>query len=278
MAYDINSDVLGKSGANAAQLNSLLEGTGLAGLGNNFADAEGLTGINALFIIAHAALESAWGKSKIAKSKNNLFGIGAIDSAPGQAMAFDSFTECIGYYAGWLKSEYLTEGGTWFEGTTLHDIFIHYSSSHDVEAASVAGIMNELAAKLGGGQPAPGPKNSADSSEYTVVKGDSLSAIAEAHDVSLADLESANPQYSDNWDLIHTGDRITIPSSSNATSSAPAPSSNATSSVYTVIQGDNLWAIAKRYGITLGRLERANPQLGPDFGLIHPGNKINIPR
>jgi spore coat assembly protein SafA len=47
-------------------------------------------------------------------------------------------------------------------------------------------------------------------------------------------------------------------------------------STYTVISGDTMWGIAKKYGIELNELLTANPQIiNPAF--ILPGQTINIP-
>jgi beta-N-acetylglucosaminidase len=40
------------------------------------------SGLDPRYLLAHAALESGWGTSNIAKKKNNYFGIGAFDSSP----------------------------------------------------------------------------------------------------------------------------------------------------------------------------------------------------
>jgi len=45
---------------------------------------------------------------------------------------------------------------------------------------------------------------------------------------------------------------------------------------YTVKKGDTLWGIAKRYGVTLTALIRANPQI-KNPNLIYPGDEVNIP-
>lgn len=55
----------------------------LRGLGATFKDAERKYGVNALLSLGVAMNESAGGTSDIALSKNNLFGLKAIDSAPG---------------------------------------------------------------------------------------------------------------------------------------------------------------------------------------------------
>jgi hypothetical protein len=59
---------------------------------------------------------------------------------------------------------------------------------------------------------------------YTVGRGDSLAAIASAHQLTLSALETANaalgPAGGRSWDLIHPGDRVSIPDSQT---SAQAP-------------------------------------------------------
>ena len=43
-----------------------------------------------------------------------------------------------------------------------------------------------------------------------------------------------------------------------------------------VVQGDTLWAIGERYGVTLRELLAANPAIR-NPNLIHPGDKVVIP-
>ena len=46
--------------------------------------------------------------------------------------------------------------------------------------------------------------------------------------------------------------------------------------VYTVVQGDTLWGISRRYGVLLYDLVKANPQI-KNPNLIYPGDKVVIP-
>lgn len=57
----------------------------LIGAGEAFIDAQNKYGVNALIALGVAINESDWGRSSIAKAKNNIFGINAVDSNPGQA-------------------------------------------------------------------------------------------------------------------------------------------------------------------------------------------------
>ncbi|MGN0025375.1 MAG: glucosaminidase domain-containing protein, partial [Clostridium sp.] len=57
----------------------------LYNLGQAFKDAETQYGVNAVIALAVAINESNFGNSQIAQSKNNLFGLKAYDSAPGES-------------------------------------------------------------------------------------------------------------------------------------------------------------------------------------------------
>ena len=67
--------------------------------GSAFTDAEKF-GANAALMMGLAINESAWGMSSIAQSKNNIFGLNAVDSSPGtSASTFASVEACINDYA-----------------------------------------------------------------------------------------------------------------------------------------------------------------------------------
>ena len=68
----------------------------LAGLGVTFKEMEANYGINALYLMAHAIHESAWGTSRIAQLKNNLYGINATDTNTEEnADAYASFEDSV---------------------------------------------------------------------------------------------------------------------------------------------------------------------------------------
>lgn len=276
--YDINSNILTKSGLSAEQLASaeraIRPDNGYSGF-QMFVDAENKYGINALFILAHADIESAHATSFYAKTRNNLFGFNAVDSNPDEASSYPSQAASVDFYASFLKRYYLTPGAMYFNGDTAHGIFVKYSSSHDSEAQSVVGLMNLLASHVSsGGQPQPAtaanhvqPQSSA--SVYVVKSGDTLWAIASAYHLSLARLLQLNPQIA-NPNLIHPGDRINV--SGNQPAPAPTPSNT-----YTVVSGDNLSAIAAKFGTTWQQLYAWNKAViggNPDF--IKPGEVLRV--
>ncbi|WP_062199769.1 N-acetylmuramoyl-L-alanine amidase [Massilibacterium senegalense] len=83
----IFTDLRTKANVTADQLNSFIqyqasrfnETSAMLGMGSAILEASKLTGLNPLYIMAHAGHESAWGTSKLANGKYNFFGIGAVD-------------------------------------------------------------------------------------------------------------------------------------------------------------------------------------------------------
>lgn len=57
----------------------------LRGIGQALIDAQDKYGVNPVLALGVAINESNWGKSSIAQEKNNLFGINAVDSNPGES-------------------------------------------------------------------------------------------------------------------------------------------------------------------------------------------------
>lgn len=69
--------------------------------------------INGLFVASIGIHESAWGTSKIAQNKKNLFGYGAYDSSPySSSYNFTSYSEGIDLLARVLVKYYLNPNGT----------------------------------------------------------------------------------------------------------------------------------------------------------------------
>lgn len=69
--------------------------------------------INGIFVAAVGIHESAWGTSKIALNKNNLFGYGAYDSNPyNGAYSFSNYAESIDLIARVFVKYYLNSKGT----------------------------------------------------------------------------------------------------------------------------------------------------------------------
>lgn len=110
-------------------LNKLLENTGLENLGESFYKTEENYGINSVFLISLAMLESGNGYSRIATEKNNLFGYNSNDSNPyGDSFAFETKEDCIDYVADSIKRNYLSSDGKFFNGYSIEAMNINYCS------------------------------------------------------------------------------------------------------------------------------------------------------
>ena len=82
----------------------------LTGTGSSFVTYQNTYGVNALLSLGIAVNESAWGTSWICTTKNNLFGLNAVDSSPGEsADVFTSVDDCIrDFMANWMADGYLS--------------------------------------------------------------------------------------------------------------------------------------------------------------------------
>lgn len=90
----------------------------LVGIGEDLKNAEATYQINALYLLAHAILESQWGTSGIAQSKKNLFGYNATDVDPdGNAFSYETYKASIEDAAKRLTTNYQTVSGSYFNGS-----------------------------------------------------------------------------------------------------------------------------------------------------------------
>ena len=125
-----DSDLRTPSGLSAGQINALLSGTPLAGLGSTFLDAEQRYHVNARYLVAHACEESSWGRSEIAQTKHNLYGYGAVNSDPlGGAASFPDFASDIEFQAQVVSRDWLSPAGKdWGGAPTLEGMHVHYAT------------------------------------------------------------------------------------------------------------------------------------------------------
>jgi len=97
---------------------------------------------------------------------------------------------------------------------------------------------------------------------YTVVSGDSLGAIADRFDLTIAEITKLNPSIT-NPNSLSIGQTLIVEGGAPSASTASA-SNNGSSSTYTVQSGDTLNAIAAKFSITPAELRSANQLLNPD--------------
>lgn len=95
--YEEDSYIKTKSNLTSKEIDGLLYGTNLSGLGESIAEIEKEYGINSFFTMSVCTLESGYGTSNLALCKNNIFGIMDYD--------FTSLDNCVEYF-GWLIDRY----------------------------------------------------------------------------------------------------------------------------------------------------------------------------
>ncbi|WEG12460.1 LysM peptidoglycan-binding domain-containing protein [Pullulanibacillus sp. KACC 23026] len=115
--------------------------------------------------------------------------------------------------------------------------------------------------------------SSTQNTTYKVVSGDSLSVIAKRYNVTVDAIKQANQLTSD---TIQVGQTLTIPTNGGTVPTAASASTTTTASTqsYTVVSGDSLSVIAKRYNVTVDAIKQAN-QLTSDT--IQVGQTLTIP-
>ena len=121
----------------------------LAGKGAIFKEAEKRYGVNALYLMAHSALESAWGRSQIANDKNNFFGIAAYDTSPyDSAKKFDDVDKGILGATKWIRENYIDRGRNHL-GNKATGMNVRYASD-PYWGEKIASIMMNINSRLGG--------------------------------------------------------------------------------------------------------------------------------
>ena len=147
----VNQDLAKWSPITEGQLNSEIRrlagpNRGFSGKGKYFIAAANASGLDPRYILAHAALESAWGDSNYAKA-GNFFGIGAFDSNPDNAYNYGNSDMESGLINGavWIRKNFYDAGQT-----TLYKMR-HNNGSHEYATDpdwdnKIASIMDQLPA------------------------------------------------------------------------------------------------------------------------------------
>lgn len=138
----VNSD----SKLTEEQIEQIFEGTSLAdhGLEQTILETEEEYGINAYFTIAVMKLESGHGKSKLAKEKNNLFGLNAIDGdAFNKAFSFKTKGESVEKFGQLISENYVDKGYT-----SIEKVASKYCQANPKWSALIMKIMKSDYKKL----------------------------------------------------------------------------------------------------------------------------------
>lgn len=141
-----SSIIRSDSGLFEAHIKEIFDGTSLADLGLEKAilEIEADYGINAYFTIAVMKLESGYGKSKIAKEKNNLFGLNAIDGNKfNKAFSFNTKGESVQKFGQIISKNYIDKGYT-----TIEKVSLKYCKANPEWSGLVKTIMDNDYNKL----------------------------------------------------------------------------------------------------------------------------------
>jgi len=163
--YTTHTNLLQVPNVTGAQIDnavrSIRSDSGLIGLGDVIVETGKRHNINPIYIVSHAALESAWGTSRIAREKNNLFGYAAFDHCPYDcAQGYASKADSVKFVMEKVKQNYLTPGGAYYNGAHLAGMNVRYATDKQW-ANSITSIMNNIASRIGshaypGGSPSTG--------------------------------------------------------------------------------------------------------------------------
>lgn len=112
------------------------------GQGRIFIEASKQSGLDPIYIFAHASWESDYGRSYLANDRGNYFGINAVDINPDAASNMGSNVEAgIINGAVWISNNYYKNGQT-----TLHSMIYgakKYASAEDKWINGISSIMRE---------------------------------------------------------------------------------------------------------------------------------------
>ena len=146
---DANMDLTKPSGLTLEDYKKVLSGNAgdtkkiIENCAEAFYNAEQKYNVNGIFLASMAIHESAWGTSKIAQDKKNLFGFGAYDRSPYEsANSFDEYTKGIETVAKYLAKNYLnksgtkiydneTATGTYYNGATISGVNTRYCTDKE---------------------------------------------------------------------------------------------------------------------------------------------------
>ncbi|WP_020615860.1 LysM peptidoglycan-binding domain-containing protein [Paenibacillus daejeonensis] len=105
---------------------------------------------------------------------------------------------------------------------------------------------------------------------HIVKQGDTLYQLAGKYGVTVEELLKLNPNIS-HPDELQVGMKIKVPSS------ASKPTDMEIAHQHVVKQGDTLWKLSKAWGVPLGDMIKANPQL-KNPNVLLTGEMVNIPK
>lgn len=147
--YTLSTKTTHYAGYTGEQLNLILKGTPLAGMGEDVAYLCYLNDRNEMFVVNHMGLESGWGRSPIARIKKNLFGFHAFDRDPfGFAYIYPTWSASLAEYCWYTRLNYDDPSGPYYHGGTIAGMNVHYATDKEWGAKLVS-MMNQAHVVVG---------------------------------------------------------------------------------------------------------------------------------
>ncbi|MEF3696599.1 DUF459 domain-containing protein [Desulfolutivibrio sp.] len=113
----------------------------------------------------------------------------------------------------------------------------------------------------------------ADGPSHVLAQGDNFWSVAKRLGVRVSDLRAANPGRDPK--KLQPGQTLAMPTAPAQTETAAATPATRIDGGYAVADGDNLWSIARRFGVSVSDLKKANAGVRPDR--LQPGQRLAIP-
>ncbi|KAJ3814756.1 hypothetical protein F5876DRAFT_72651 [Lentinula aff. lateritia] len=110
-------------------------------------------------------------------------------------------------------------------------------------------------------------QNSTCASNYTVQQGDICQTIAAQFNITISDLEAANPSINSGCTNLAIGEVLCIPGAASCPSGV----------TYVVKDGDVCINIADMFNITLAALDASNPEIDANCDNLSIGERLCIP-
>lgn len=263
-------------------------------MGSSFVNHQNTYGINALIMTGVAANESAWGSSSISQSKNNLFGLNAVDSSPGtSASTYASVDECIRQFAdGWMSRGYLY-GGDWrysggYLGNKAGGINVRYASDPywGEKAANHIWALDKLGSNKDYKKYTIGIKDTVSTSHNNVaIKNNSSassttlynSTTASGYAVLVLQRQAENGYYKIQSDSVLNASRSAVTNSSGAYNQDTMYAYMETEYVKVVHEGESDTATYTNYKTTKEIEYRSGPGTNYDVvGTIAAGTRVKV--
>jgi len=195
-----------------------------------------------------------WDDSGSGDNTGNADHVGIVVSVSGTAMKIieGNISNAVGY-------RNLTVNAKYIRGYGVPDYESKATEDDAAETSTATPVVEEKTEEASGDV------------VYTVVKGDTLSAIAAKYGTTYQKLAAYNGIT--NPHKISVGQKIKIPSTTGSGSTA----TEATYSTYTVVKGDSLWAIAKKKLGNGNRYPEIVKLNGLKSNTIYAGQVLKIP-